>query len=308
MLLLLACSDPTVGASHLEALGYVDGVEDPSSQSGVLHHERGRVQPGWNLYGSTNSNEAFLLDLDGELVHHWVTPPGLASHVELLPDGDLLVLTRHRGVSRLAPDGQARWTWEGRVHHDFDVDGDRLLVLTEPDGVATLSLEGQLLDTHDLSALLGSDLHSNHVEVLPDGRWLVSARDRDTLAILSDQGVDWSWGPGELHRQHHPTWQPDGTVLVFDNGVDRSRVVQVDPRTNAITWSWAGELFSETRGSAQRLANGNTLITESDPGYVHEVTTDGDIVWTWANPAREGTLRRAVWRMTRVVELPPALQ
>jgi hypothetical protein len=38
------------------------------------------------------------------------------------------------------------------------------------------------------------------------------------------------------------------------------------------------------RGGVQRLPNGNTLITESDPGYAFEVTPEGETVWKWANP------------------------
>jgi hypothetical protein len=37
-------------------------------------------------------------------------------------------------------------------------------------------------------------------------------------------------------------------------------------------------------GSAQRLPNGNTLITESAFGRVFEVTKEGEIVWDYVNP------------------------
>jgi hypothetical protein len=38
------------------------------------------------------------------------------------------------------------------------------------------------------------------------------------------------------------------------------------------------------RGGAQRLPNGNTLITESDKGRAFEVTREGEIVWDFYNP------------------------
>ena len=40
------------------------------------------------------------------------------------------------------------------------------------------------------------------------------------------------------------------------------------------------------RGDQQRLANGNTLITESEGGRLLEVTRDGEIVWEFINPVR----------------------
>jgi hypothetical protein len=49
------------------------------------------------------------------------------------------------------------------------------------------------------------------------------------------------------------------------------------------------------------LANGNTLITESDTGYVLEVTPRRKIVWKFANPVvNRKKEREAIWRMTRV--------
>ena len=66
-------------------------------------------------------------------------------------------------------------------------------------------------------------------------------------------------------------------------------------------WQYTSEgFFSKTRGSAQRLPGGNTLVSESDTGHVFEVTPDGDVVWRFANPdVDEGGVRAAVWRMTR---------
>ena len=61
-------------------------------------------------------------------------------------------------------------------------------------------------------------------------------------------------------------------VLADPNGEfgdgGRSRVVEVDPRTTGIVWSYGGSperpMESVIRSSQQRLANGNTLFEESD--------------------------------------------
>lgn len=42
------------------------------------------------------------------------------------------------------------------------------------------------------------------------------------------------------------------------------------------------------RASQERLANGNTLITESSGGRILEVTPAGEIVWQFVNPVRGG--------------------
>jgi len=44
------------------------------------------------------------------------------------------------------------------------------------------------------------------------------------------------------------------------------------------------DLFSSTMSGAQRLPNGNTLITEGRRGNFYEVTYDGEIVWHYRIP------------------------
>lgn len=160
-------------------------------------------------------------------------------------------------------------------------------------------------------------VHANHVEVF-DGRLadrsplfargnlLLSLRNPNLIVILDAETreIVWAWGPNNLMFQHQPTLLDNGHLLVFDNGVERSRVLELDPLDPSggrIVWSYAAEdFFSESRGSVQRLGNGNTLITESDTGYVFEVTPEGERVWIFAGPHFTGDGKRAtIWRMTR---------
>ncbi len=46
----------------------------------------------------------------------------------------------------------------------------------------------------------------------------------------------------------------------------------------------AWNFFSPRMGNAQRLPNGNTLITESSFGRFFEVTREGEVVWEYVNP------------------------
>jgi outer membrane protein assembly factor BamB len=159
-------------------------------------------------------------------------------------------------------------------------------------------------------------LHTNHVEVF-DGRLarrdpvyrkgniLVSMRNINAVVVLDGRSlkIKWIWGPSNLAYQHHPVLLENGNILVFDNGTKHSRVVEVDPIRNEIVWTYGSgdEFFSATRGGNQRLPNGNTLITNSDRGYVFEVTPAGEVVWKFANPSiDEKGVRTAIWRMVRV--------
>jgi hypothetical protein len=162
--------------------------------------------------------------------------------------------------------------------------------------------------------------HMNTITVLPEtglgrrdprfqaGNLLVCFRNVNQIAVLKGDTKEilWVWGEGDLQWPHHPTMLPSGNILLFDNGVLRrsSRVLEINPATLDIEWEYEADppsrFYSRTRGSAQRLPNGNTLICEGDVGRVFEVTHEGDIVWEWWNPQFIDGRRVQLYRMLRV--------
>ena len=65
-------------------------------------------------------------------------------------------------------------------------------------------------------------------------------------------------------------------------------------------WSYTGSGFYSTNiSSAQRLPNGNTLITEGAGSRVFEVTPDKEIVWEYMSATDTGA-PSAVYRAYRV--------
>lgn len=118
-----------------------------------------------------------------------------------------------------------------------------------------------------------------------------------------------------LHHAHMiPKGLPgEGHILIFDNGGfagfgapnptspfgmnnarrEYSRVVEIDPVKMKIVWEYnankAGsrdlaKFFSDYVSSAQRLPNGNTLITEGAFGRLFEVTREYKTVWEYISP------------------------
>lgn len=160
--------------------------------------------------------------------------------------------------------------------------------------------------------------HANHVEVfdrnsrpstpwLKPGNVLVSFRNINSIVVIDPimPEIVWLWGPTNLTFQHDPVLLKNGNLLIFDNGTSASRVLELNPITFNVVWQYnAGvSFFSALRGSNQRLPNGNTLITESDRGYVFEVTLAGEIVWRFANPdITPSSMRKVIWRMTRYAQ------
>jgi len=125
------------------------------------------------------------------------------------------------------------------------------------------------------------------------------------------------WIIGQHHAHIIPRGRPgEGNVLVFDNGGwagygapnpgspngfncalrDYSRVLEFDPTTLEIVWQFTpaelglaqpldyAKFYSPFISSAQRLPNGNTLITEGSDGRLLEVTPEHEIVWEYLSP------------------------
>jgi hypothetical protein len=225
----------------------------------------------------------------------------------------------------IAPDGRIL-----ALTHDFSSDEiDGLGELDKPfleDFVAVLSPDGRELKKISLTRAVAKSrfsilrvaipsyslvdpLHTNSVEYIdaakarnfPEaqaGDVLLSFRDLSTIAVLSIDRGEIVWAArGPWLWQHDASLLPNGHITLFDNlggfqNDNGARVLEVDPATSEVVWSYAGDaahpVHSPLRSSAQPLPNGNILVTESDAGRVFEVARNGDIVWNFVNPTRGG--------------------
>ena len=136
--------------------------------------------------------------------------------------------------------------------------------------------------------------HANSVHLTRSGDFLVSFRSTSRVVLFSRESgeVLWHWGAGELGHQHHATELESGNYLIFDNGAHirggaTSRIIEVNPESNEIEWTYEGNpavsFFSSYISGADRLLNGNTLICEGAHGRIFEVTHGGEIVWEYIN-------------------------
>jgi hypothetical protein len=110
--------------------------------------------------------------------------------------------------------------------------------------------------------------------------------------------------------QHDPKFLRNGNMLLFSNNMntDSSVVEEFDPVGGEVHWTYRGTrdhpFYSKYLGTAERLANGNTLITESDGGRAFEVTRGGETVWEFYNPNRSGSEGEYIATLPELIRLP----
>lgn len=161
-----------------------------------------------------------------------------------------------------------------------------------------------LLHTNSIQVFDGS-LASLEPRLFAKGNVLLSLRNISTLVIADlDAGeVLWAWGPSNITFQHSARLLPGGSILLFDNGLEWSTAVEIDPLTRRRLWSWRGSdndrLRSRIYGSCQRQPNGNTLIVDSMQARALEVSPEGQIAWTFLTPPLEDGRVPVLYSMTR---------
>ena len=216
---------------------------------------------------------------------------GLHHDFDVLPSGNVLllgfdfreveyedlgtVLVAGDIVIEVTPQGDIVWEWNAFDHLDPQ---------RRRDGFTTPLL-------NPTTGELGYDwTHGNAVVYEPrTDTFLVSMRHQDWILRVDHESGDVVWRFGEEgdfsldvgtwpFHQHSPQWQEDGTLLLYDNGVgnpglddelERSRAVryEVNFERMAVSQAWddtAYETFvSVIAGDADRLPNGNLLVTDS---------------------------------------------
>jgi len=245
----------------------------------------------------------------GELV--WLQEIRAHHQLDWTPSNEILVLTEAKrsrdDVSGRAPN-LSRGADEKLVYHDNELawlgeDGELRETLSLFDAVTTGQIEfdflprDALLETpqhvglfHANSAYAMDQPHlvGSH-PLFSKQHVLVTSRNQNRIFVIDrkNRSLVWQWGRDELQAPHGARWLANGHILVFDNGIERttSRILEIDPLNGRVVWKYpdAGgvEFHSETRGLVQRLANGNTLITNSQTGEAFEVTPKGAIAWRY---------------------------
>jgi Arylsulfotransferase (ASST) len=246
-------------------------------------------------------------------------------------------------IIELSPDDKILWEWVAGEHIDeLGFSDDARTVIAAADDFSKARGSYDWLHTNSATYVGPNHWFDEGDRRFAPDNVIISSRQASLLAIVARDGkVVWRLGPDfsaskelaairQIIGQHHAHLIPKGlpgagNLLVFDNGGasgygyanpnapngvgafvrPTSRVLEIDPVKLALVWSYtAPHFFSTNISGAQRLPNGNTLVTEGAPGRLFEVTSDGKIVWEYMSPffggAGPGGPANSVYRGYRI--------
>ena len=239
---------------------------------GLIHHTPAACHRGYTLFSTTRGGQdAYLIDMEGNVVHRWHSPEGI-HYSYLLDNGNLLCRTlppkdvggyetvggSSASIIELDWDSNLVWSYrDPTLHHDYErlPNGNTLLLMWEP---LPGGLEAQVQGGFDVDFSLGM-LGDVVREVTPEGSTVWEWRSWEHLSFEDDVIC-----PLEARRE----WThgnclnvtPEGDLLVSYRLT--STVGIVDRTTGAFKWKWGpGEIYHQHHPTW--LDNGRVLIFDN---------------------------------------------
>jgi hypothetical protein len=280
-----------VSTKELGALGYVSWV--PADVTGdkvnVSRDDEEESFDGINIYCSGISPSAYLMDMHGNVVHEWsaeVEEGEYFGHVELLPEGDVLVTVTGRGLLlRLDWDSNVVWKLDDAFyHHDMAVtgNGDVYLLAREFDLVTLHGRPAPII--RDFIVLLSAggevkkelsfvDIMQNEIPANKPGqiyRWMLTPGNLKRMVADKKNGFFARMTKSPLDVTHANTLEflerdyggpfTQGALLVCARDLDLVGVI--DPETDSLVWSWGAGILDRPHHPTM-LDNGNILIFDN---------------------------------------------
>ena len=120
----------------------------------------------------------------------------------------------------------------------------------------------------------------------------------ETLEIERTR-YDWTHSNAIVYREEESA--------VYLNVRNLGRLVKIDYPSGEILWSMGrggdfgeGLFFDSAMGDANRLPNGNTLVTSAHHGSIFEVTRAGEVVWNMILEPLQGSLKPILYKSERI--------
>jgi hypothetical protein len=271
--------------------------------------------------GVGGSQPAYIFDADGDVVW-WAAAPNSSSRARMSYDGkDMYIMAlnvQNTGgeMRKVSMDGMTTMNNLSGLasgHHDFTVLPDNGIGVIVWQGGCTAIVErsasGQLttvVANVNTVYQTSADCHTNAINYYPsDQTYTLSDRNVNMFVKIRRTGqLVWQFGGANPRGQAFTgsmSWQvnhghhllSDGTFLFLNNGPmnggSAAALVYNLNTTNwtatKASWEYRPGVSSPVLSDVQRLPNGNTLVTFSTAGQIHEVSPSGQLVTRFQSSA-----------------------
>lgn len=262
---------------ELGTLGYMAGTEVAMTDETVTVYDPERCHDGFNFYVAGHAPAAYLVDMEGKLLHEWGMAyselwddyePGRPDagmdswrRAYLFENGDILAIFEGFGIIKLDKDSNLIWAKKNNAHHDLEVlpDGS-IYVLTfrqqlnpkvhaerevREDYVTRLSADGEELESFSLvDAFDQGDIDWRNDE---DARAAGDIMHTNTLFVIPE-GANCT-----------VEWLKPGYILSSSRTL--SLVTVIDPRRQIVVKALDGGWFRQH--DPQLLPSGNILLFDN---------------------------------------------
>jgi hypothetical protein len=265
---------------------------------------------GYLINGTYQTGPAYILDADGDFVWWW--NEGEVTRARMSYDGKYMWIAKgnvpqsQAKMVRVSMDGMDREDLSSdfqNLNHDFTVAEDGAVIFIAYgsngcDDVKERAADGTVRTIANTGDVLGSGMcHCNAIQYSRDDDTIVVSeldanayiklgRDGTVVWVLGGGGAgDFSGDGASWNNQHGLHVLGEDHLLIFNNGAmgggGASIVFEIQLDLGAMTatrgWQYASmpAIQNPIMGDVQRLDNGNTLVTYSYQGIIHEVSSNG---------------------------------
>jgi hypothetical protein len=270
-------------------------------------YDKNKAVDGTTLLADNhNTDKPRIIEVNmlGEIIWEYDIPQDLKKYtnpgldIELLSNNNILFVLPGNGVYEINRNKAIVWSYKTtKISHDADrlSNGNTLFVFGNNDlmsdaQVTEVNPQGQIVWSWYAKDYFNKEpyasakdqgwTHTNAVSRLSNGDTLISTRNFNMVVEVNQTGeVVKIIGEGIMVEQHDPVLLANGNFLFANHGTPE-KAVEINSAGN-IVWEFA---ISDSKQwpvrDANRLANGNTLITTTTK--IVEVSKDKEIVWSFA--------------------------
>lgn len=265
----------------LMALGYLQAHDPAPALHGVIVYHRERFFNGLNFYLSGHAPCAFLMDMEGNILHTWSYSPamdiwpsskddGNMAHfwrrAHLFRNGDIIAMYSNHGLIKIDRNSNLLWSYatSKKPHHDLEImDDGTIYVLTQErkhirgipenltaleDFITILNQDGEALKHLSLFELIANSPYAgliNYQDIIRSARGWGELFHTNTLEVFD----------GSMEEKSHLFKK--GNIMV--SVLWLNTIFIIDMELEKVIWALGSGMWTRQH-QPTLLENGNILI------------------------------------------------